>query len=203
MVSEILAAHLSSSDEAIFGEAFFEPICQALSEANIAGAKGADFVIETSTAYEAISLKSGPNAFNSSQVSKQNQQFEDIQRSVRATLSSLRKEFLPVMGCGYGRVDSPPTASRKYHKLAGQAFWEHITEDSEFYLKLVRFMRDDPDQHRPAFKEAWDRAVNRFVRQFAVEFCSDSGEILWEKLVEFNSGKTRPLRRKPAKKQED
>jgi Type II restriction endonuclease EcoO109I len=200
MINEILAAHLSSSDEGIFGEEFFEPICQALSGAQTAAAKGVDFVIETSTAFEAISLKSGPNAFNSSQVSKQNQQFEEIQNSLRATLRSLRKEFLPVMGCGYGRVDSPPTASRKYHKLAGQAFWEHITEDSQFYLKLVRFMRDDPDRHRPAFKEAWDRAVNRFVRQFSVDFCNTGGDILWDKLVEFNSGKARPERKKKKQK---
>jgi hypothetical protein len=200
MITEILAAHLSSSDEGIFGEEFFEPICQALSGAQTAAAKGVDFVIETSTAFEAISLKSGPNAFNSSQVSKQNQQFEEIQNSLRATLRSLRKEFLPVMGCGYGRVDSPPTASRKYYKLAGQAFWEHITEDSQFYLKLARFMRDDPDRHRPAFKEAWDRAVNRFVRQFAVDFCNADGEILWDKLVEFNSGKARLERKKKKQK---
>lgn len=196
MISEILAAHLSSSDEAIFGEEFFEPICQVLSGAQTAAAKGVDFVIETPTAFEAIALKSGPNAFNSSQVSKQNQQFEEIQKSLRATLRSLRKEFLPVMGCGYGNIDSPPTTSRKYHKLAGQAFWEHITGDGQFYLTLVRLMRDDPGRHRPVFKEAWDRAVERFEKQFAVDFCNPRGEILWEKLAEFNSGKKRSTRRK-------
>lgn len=189
MINELLSAHLSSSDEGIFGEEFFEPICQAVSGAHTAAAKGVDFVIETPTAFEAIALKSGPNVFNSAQVSKQNQQFEEIQRSLRATLRSLRKEFIPVMGCGYGQVASAPTKTRKYHKLAGQAFWEHLTGDSEFYLKLLRLMRDDPDRHRPVFKEAWDRAVNRFVGQFTTRFCDDSGNIMWERLVEFNSGK--------------
>jgi len=189
MINEILSAHVSSSDEGIFGEEFFEPICQAVSGAQTAAAKGVDFVIETPAAFEAIALKSGPNVFNSAQVSKQNQQFEEIQRSLRATLRSLRKEFIPVMGCGYGRVASAPTKSRKYHKLAGQAFWEHLTCDSEFHLKLVRLMRDDPDRHRPIFKEASDRAVNRFVGQFTSRFCDDSGNIMWERLVQFNSGK--------------
>jgi hypothetical protein len=50
-------------------------------------------------------------------------------------------------------------------------------------------MRDDPDKNRPAFKASWDRAINRFVREFSTSFCDDSGNIRWEELVKFNSGK--------------
>lgn len=195
MINRLLTAHLSSSDEGIFGEEFFEPICKAVSQMHIAAAKGSDFVLESEDVFQAISLKSGPNAFNSSQVAKQNQQFEEMERSLRATLRSMRKAFIPIMGCGYGRVNSPPTKARKYHKIAGQAFWESITGDPDFYLKLVRLMRDDPDNHRPIFNQAWDRAVNRFVRQFAEMFCDDAGTVLWEKLVIFNSGKPVSRRR--------
>jgi hypothetical protein len=189
MINQLLAAHISSSDEGIFGDEFFEPICKGISKAQIAAAKGVDFVIESDTTYEVISLKSGPNAFNSSQVSKQNQQFEDIRRSLAATVRQLRKQFVPVMGCGYGRADSSPTDSRRYFKLAGQALWERITGDRDFYLKLVRLMRDDPEKHRPQFKDAWDRAINRFVREFTERFCDKNGEVKWEDLVQFNSGK--------------
>jgi len=193
MVRELLAAHISSSDEAIFGDEFFEPVCSAVSQKviQVAGARGADFVVETENSYEVISLKSGPNAFNSSQVEKQNEHFDGIQRSVQATLRGLRKQFIPIMGCGYGRVDSEPTRSRRYYKLAGQAFWERVTGYPEFYLKLVKLMRDDPGKHKPVFKEAWDRAENRFVRDFTDGFCAKDGTILWEKLVKFNSGKDR------------
>src|SRR6266496_419323 len=138
MIRELLAAHVSSSDESIFGDEFFEPICNAVSQEviQVAGARGTDFVVETADSYEVISLKSGPNAFNSSQVEKQNEHFEEIQRSVRATIRGLRKQFIPIMGCAYGRVNSEPTRSRKYYKLAGQAFWERVTGDPGFYLKL-------------------------------------------------------------------
>ena len=34
-----------------------------------------------------------------------------------------------------------------------------------------------------------DRAVNRFVKQFAEQFCDEAGNILWEQLVAYNSGK--------------
>lgn len=192
MINQLLAAHVSSSDEAIFGNEFFEPICKGISNASIAAAKGADFVVETAETYEVIALKSGPNIFNSSQVAKQAQQFEEIRASLRATLRSLRKEFIPIMGCGYGRAEDSPTEGRRFYKLAGQAFWERVTGDPDFYLKLVQLMRKDPEKHKPAFREAWDRAVNRFVGEFAERFCDAAGSIQWEALVQFNSSKTRP-----------
>jgi hypothetical protein len=60
-------------------------------------------------------------------------------------------------------------------------------------------MRDDPDNHRPSFQQAWDRAINRFVGEFVQEFCDTSGNILWEKLVEFNSGRRPPKKGKSKK----
>lgn len=192
MINELLQAHITSSDENLFGEEFFEPICKALAAAShIAAAPGVDFVIEAEDSYEAVAMKSGPNALNASATRKQSQEFEEMRRSLNATLRRVRKAFIPVMGCGYGRADSPPTQSRKYRKLAGQAFWEHVTGESDFYLKLVRLMRDDPDRNRPVYTQSRDRAVNRFVKQFSQAFCDDSGNILWENLVEFNSGKKR------------
>ncbi|MHB8753881.1 MAG: PmeII family type II restriction endonuclease [Candidatus Acidiferrales bacterium] len=197
MVERLLAAHMSSSDETIFGETFFEPICNALCGGHIAGTKGADFVIETRTSYEAIALKSGPNIFNSDQTSKQNQRFDEIRRSLRATVRPFTKQFIPTMGCGYGRSNRPePTAGRQYYKLAGQAFWQKITGSPDFYLDLVKLMKNDPDKHALEFKLAWDRAVNRFVKQFSDLFCDSSGSILWAKLVAFNSGKSTPTKTK-------
>jgi hypothetical protein len=40
--------------------------------------------------------------------------------------------------------------------------------------------------------QAWDRAVNRFVMQFTEKFCDEAGNVLWEELVSFNSGKPTP-----------
>ena len=31
--------------------------------------------------------------------------------------------------------------------------------------------------------------INKFTKQFSNDYCSDNGEIDWEKLVQFNSGK--------------
>lgn len=187
MVSQLLSAHVSSSDETIFGNVFFEPLCKAVTDAPVAAAKGADFAKERGDVYEVIALKSGPNIFSSSQTSKQGQEFDEIEASLRQTLRGLRKQFIPIMGCGYGSVYSEPTKKRRYYKLAGRAFWSRITGDEEFYLKMIRLMKDEPLKYRPVFKAAWDRAVNRFVREFTNDFCDQQGNIQWEKLTEFNS----------------
>jgi hypothetical protein len=203
MVRGLMSAHVSSSDEGIFAEEFFEPIVKAVSKqlaTVIAAAKGADFVVETDDSYEVIALKSGPRIFNSSQSEKQGEQFQAIERSVRATLRGMRKQFVPIMGCCYGRADLQPSEKRPFFKLAGQAFWERVTGDPEFYLKLSRLMKDDPDRHKIAFAETWARAENRFVREFTERFCAADGKILWDLLVQYNSGRTKPKFEKPTAK---
>ena len=195
MVGQLLSAHLSSSDETIFGNVFFEPLCKAVTDAPIAAAAGADFAKERGDVYEVIALKSGPNVFNNSQLRKQGDEFNDIEASLRQTLRSMRKQFVPIMGCGYGSAYSEPTKKRRFFKLAGQAFWAHVTGDDDFYLKMIRLMKDEPVKHRPTFRIEWDKAVNRFVREMTVDFCATDGSILWEKLAKFNSGYTQRARK--------
>jgi len=39
------------------------------------------------------------------------------------------------------------------------------------------------------FRDEYDKVVNKFTLEFAKEYCDAGGAILWEKLVQFNSGK--------------
>jgi hypothetical protein len=66
IVEEILQAYLSASDEGLFGDTFFEPIAKAVSGGVVSPSEGVDIAIETEDRYKAISVKSGPNPFNSS-----------------------------------------------------------------------------------------------------------------------------------------
>lgn len=165
MIADLLTAHISSSDETIFGSVFFEPICKHASKFIIAAARGSDFVLEAEDAYQAISLKSGPNAFNADQVSKLNDRFREMENSLRATLRTLRKQFVPIMGCAYGKGNLPPGKSRRYYKLAGQEFWERVTGDPNFYVKLLTFMRDYPVVHQAEFEQASKDAI---IASFAI-----------------------------------
>lgn len=45
-----------------------------------------------------------------------------------------------------------------------------------------------PEKYVADYKESYNRAANRLVREFANSFCRKDGSIDWEKLVEFNSG---------------
>lgn len=192
LIEGLLNAYLSSSDESIFGDAFFEPIAKAVSGGVVSPSEGVDVAIETETVYKAISVKSGPNPYNSSQRKRQDQEF----RALRSRLVKLKKEFDAILGHAYGRKSAKPPKSVIYRSIAGQVFWEELTGDADFYAKLVGLMEVEViAKHRQTYEVAWANAVNRYVREFTNEFCDDGGAIQWEVLVNFNSGSKR-IRRK-------
>jgi hypothetical protein len=183
IVHDILRAYISSSDETIFGNTFFEPVAMHVSGGKVSDAEGVDFVVERKIRYTAVALKSGPNIFNASQRKRQNQEFN----ALRSRLLKLNKQFDPLLGHAYGRRHSSPSKDQLYRELSGQAFWREITGDPDFYLKLIRLMHGIPERHREEHLEEWDKALNRLTKEFSADFCSSAGDILWEKLVEFVS----------------
>lgn len=183
IVEQILMAFLSSSDEAVFGDKFFEPIAKTVSGGVVSPSEGVDVAVETDNRYSAYAVKSGPNPFNSSAKKRQNDEFN----SLRSRLAKLRKQFDPVLAYSYGRKISPPSDKKIYREVAGQAFWEELTGDSEFYIKLIMLMGDVPRKHIEKYKPQLDAAINRFTHEFTDDFCTDSGKIDWEKLVKFVS----------------
>jgi len=183
IVERVLADYISASDETIFGDAFFEPIARIASGAKTSDAEVVDFVIESDECITAVALKSGPYPYNASQKKRQSQEF----LAVRSRLYKLHKQFDPILGHGYGRLKSEPTKDRIYRDRSGQAFWTEVTGDPDFYLKLVRLMKDEPAKHRKEYTPAWDAAINRFTAEFIKDFCFPDGSIDWEKLVQFVS----------------
>ncbi len=183
IVERVLADYVSASDETIFGDAFFEPIARIASAGKASDAEGIDFVIESEHCVTAVALKSGPNIYNSSQKKRQSQEF----LAVRNRLYKLHKQFDPILGHAYGRLKTEPTKDRIYRDRSGQEFWAEITGDNDFYLKLVRLMKDAPAKHRKKYAPAWDAAINRFTAEFIKDFCFPDGSIDWEKLAQFVS----------------
>jgi hypothetical protein len=186
VVEYLLQIHVQASDETIFGDAFVEPIVLAVSRGRKSSAKGIDVEIEAET-YKAIAVKSGPNIFNSSQTARMNDEFQELQNRLRQHLISLGKQFDPILGCSYGKRVSAPTTKRRYRIISGQAFWQEITGDPDFYLKLIRLMKDYTERHRQHYQEEWDKAVNRFTRDLLNDFADESGSLDWEKIVQFIS----------------
>jgi hypothetical protein len=102
-------------------------------------------------------------------------------------LYKLHKRFDPVLAAAYGRKNLEPRGKRTYRTVAGQRFWEEITGDPEFYIRLITLMRDIPQRHRDAYRPEWEAAVNRLTQEFLRDFCHDDGHVNWEKLVAFVS----------------
>ena len=54
-------------------------------------------------------------------------------------------------------------------------------------------LQQDPErmekEKNEAFLESYAKLINKFTREFAKDFCNESGDINWDKLVEFNSGR--------------
>lgn len=193
IVEGLLLAYMSSSDEGIFGDAFFEPLAKFASGGTTSPSEGVDVACETETVYAAIAVKSGTNVFNAQSRRRQIEDFKTLENRLR----KLQKHFDPVVGYCYGKKQQSKNSKAPFRELAGQAFWEMITGDPEFYLRIIQLMRDKPQKHLIEYKKAWDAAINRFTHEFINEYCNEDGAINWDKLVQFNSGK--PIFKTPSK----
>ncbi|WP_336774146.1 PmeII family type II restriction endonuclease [Paenibacillus sp. MMO-58] len=185
IVEGLLSAYMSSSDEGIFGDAFFEPLAKFVSGGVVSPSEGVDVAIETKTTYRAIAVKSGTSVFNAQSKRRQVDDFKALGNRLR----KLQKHFDPIVGYSYGKKKQKNVETAAFRELAGQDFWEEITGDSEFYLKIIRLMKNKPQEHLLSYKQHWDAAVNRFTLEFIKGFCDVEGNIDWEKLVRFNSGR--------------
>ncbi len=188
LMRALLESHLKESDETIFGNTFFEPIALLALGGHVAEAPGVDIVKETENRILAVAVKSGPNVFNASQKRRQNAEFNTL----RSRLQKTQKAFDPLLGHGYGRFVQGPSDSKNYRDSSGQAFWEEITGDPEFYLELIRLMRDEPRRYKEEFDREWGAIINRLTQEFTVQFCLPDGHIAWERLVELVSARPAP-----------
>lgn len=187
IVEGVLSATVSSSEETIFGNCFFEPLAIAASGGSKALAEGVDIMVddrENNTIY-AIAVKSGPSVFNADSKKRQEQNFN----AARKLAQQAKAIYEPIIGYSYGKKRSTgkgrPTI---YKELAGQDFWAELTGDPDFYLKIITYMGNKPEQYLEKYRESYNKASNRLVKQFTDKFCDDDGSINWDKLVRFNSG---------------
>ena len=187
IVESVLSAFVSSSEETIFGNCFFEPIAITASGGNKALAEGIDIMIQDNDANTiyAVAVKSGPSVFNADSKKRQEQNFIAASKLAQQT----KARYEAYIGYCYGKKkESGHGKPKMYQELAGKRFWEELTGDENFYIKIVEFMGTLPEQYVASYKESYNKAFNRLVREFSNDFCKKDGSIDWEKLVEFNSG---------------
>lgn len=184
IVEGILSAYVSSSEETLFGNCFFEPIALVVSGGQKAVTEGVDITVDKNNIIYSIAVKSGTSVFNADSKKRQEQNFQSAQKRAQQA----HKAFIPVVGYGYGKKKTKIGKEKFYLELAGKEFWEWLTGDADFYTKIITFMSTRPDEYIKEFEESYDKAENRMVREFTMKYCKKDGSIDWDKLIKFNSG---------------
>src|SRR5438045_9168815 len=110
---------MSSSDEGIFGGAFFEPIALAVAQGTIATETGMDVVIETDHTYTVLQVKSGPNWGSADQQKKLKQNFEEAHDEFFAR--NIQKEFRALLGQCDGETRGDTHRRRSHSIRSGSA----------------------------------------------------------------------------------
>lgn len=187
LVKLLLDAHLSSQEETIFGD-FLEElaifVCSRVYGGRKSAAEGIDLEFERDGVFYLVSVKSGPNWGNSSQIKRMVDNFKKAQRILRT--SGNQQRIVSVNGCCYGRDNQPDKGD--YRKLCGQAFWEFISGDDRLYIEIIEPLGHRAKERNDAFQQEYARILNLFTQEFLQEFCTN-GVIDWSKLVAFNSSR--------------
>jgi Type II restriction endonuclease EcoO109I len=189
IVKGILDAHISSNEETIFGD-WLEGLAIFINSETYGGWKsgiqGIDLEFDDKKIRYIVTIKSGPNWGNNSQINKMKLDFQTAIKTLRTSNSKLN--IIPVNGCCYGK-DNNPDKNGIYFKYCGQMFWEFISGDKELYTKLIKPLGYKAKEKNEEYDESYAKVINRFTRDFSQEFCLKDGSINWNKLVSFNSKK--------------
>ena len=186
IVRSIVDAHISSSEEGIFGD-WLEGLAIFINQKVYSGWKsgiiGVDLEFDKDDKRYVVTIKSGPSWGNSSQIRKMISDFTTAKRTLRTSNSQLN--IIAINGCCYGKDSHPDKGD--YIKLCGQQFWEFISGNSQLYIDIIEPLGFKAKEKNDVYLESYAKKINMFVKEFTTEFCKDSGEIDWEKLVKFNS----------------
>lgn len=189
IIKSLTDAFISSQEETIFGDwleglAIF--INGQIYNGRKSGIPGIDLEFDKNDVRYIITIKSGPNWGNSSQIGKMRSDFKLAQKTLRTSNSKLN--IIAINGCCYGRDNNPDKGD--YFKYCGQKFWEFISGDINFYTKIIEPVGHHAKERNDEFVQSYSQMINKFTKEFADTFCLDNGSIDWEKLVRVNSAIT-------------
>jgi hypothetical protein len=190
IVRGIVDAHISSNEETIFGD-WLEGLAIFINERVYGGRKSGisniDLEFDKEGVRYIVTIKSGLNWGNSSQIKKMVADFKTAKKTLRTSNSQLN--ITAINGCCYG-VDNNPDKG-DYFKYCGQAFWSFISGDDNLYINLIEPLGHKARERNEEFQKSYAQMINRFTKQFSNDFCDDDGAINWDKLVRLNSGMTK------------
>ncbi len=193
IIKKLTDAFISSNEETIFGDwleglAIF--INQKIYNGWKSGITGIDLEFDNENIRYIVTIKSGPNWGNSSQIAKMKADFNTAKRTLRTSNSGLI--INAINGCCYGKDRNHDKGD--YFKYCGQDFWHFISGQKNLYNDIIEPLGYKSKEQNELFLMSYSQMINKFTKEFANDFCNDEGQINWEKLVEFNSGSRSKLK---------
>lgn len=186
LVKGILDAHLSSQEETIFG-GFLEGlaifICSKVFGGRKSAAEGVDLEFVKETTVYIVTIKSGPNWGDSSQIKRMVDNFKKAKRILATNTSG--QTVVAVNRCCYGRERSEDKGD--YLKLCGQRFWSFISGMDDLYTDIIKPLGHKARERNEEFAAEYAKRINLFTKDFIDEFCLPDGAILWDKIVRLTS----------------
>ncbi|HBV00999.1 MAG TPA: cytosolic protein [Candidatus Taylorbacteria bacterium] len=192
LIKGFLDAFLQSQEETLFGD-FIEGlaifVCDKVYGAKKSELTGIDLEFEKDGVIYVVEIKAGWNWGNSSQIRQLKINFANAKKLMRAKTG---KKVIAVNGCCFGKDNKPDKGG--YLKLCGQQFWELISGDEKLYIDIVEPIGYEAREKNEEFAENYAQIINKLTLEFSQKFCDD-GKINWEKLVEYNSGFKRIIKK--------
>ena len=186
LVKNLVDAYLSSQEETIFGE-FLEKlaihVCKSTMGGYKSGIEGIDLEFDKDQIRYLVTIKSGPNWGNSSQIKKMKDCFRTAKKILRTQNANM--QIVTINGCCYG-IDNAPDKG-DYYKYCGQRFWKFISGDDNFYIDIIEPLGYKAKERNDDFYQEYSKVLNQFTRDFSLEYCQEDGSIDWEKIVTLNS----------------
>ena len=186
IVKSLTDAFISSQEETIFGD-WLEGLAIFINGKVYGGRKsgiqGIDLEFDKDGSRYIVTIKSGPNWGNSSQINKLLADFKTAKKTLRTSNSQLH--IIAVNGCCYGKNNTPDKGD--YYKYCGQKFWEFVSGDSDLYTKIIEPIGYKAKERNDDFMQSYAMLLNKFTKEFSSTYCKEDGSIDWDKIVIHNS----------------
>lgn len=186
IVKSLVDAFLSSAEETLFGD-WLEGLAVFVSEKVYGGrkstTKGIDLEFDKDGTRYIVSIKSGPNWGNSSQINEMRNNFKAAGRTLRTSHSCLT--VTAVNGCCYGKDNHPDKGD--YYKYCGQDFWYFISGEKTLYTDILEPLTTNAKEKNEEFRKEYVKVVNKLTKEFTACYCDEEGNIDWGKIMLLNS----------------
>lgn len=192
LIKGFLDAFLQSQEETLFGD-FIEGlaifVCDKVYGAKKSELTGIDLEFEKDEVIYVVEIKAGWNWGNSSQIRQLKINFKTAKKLLHVKTG---KKVIAVNGCCFGKDNRPDKGD--YFKLCGQRFWELISGNEKLYIDIIEPIGHKAKEKNEEFAENYAQIINKLTLEFSQKFCDD-GVINWGKLVEYNSGFTKVIKK--------